>query len=275
MRCFVLILCAGSLSAATISGKLSPPEKVKEVKPIKRIPADFMTMRDQYLPGKYDPKTGKFEAAAPGDGKYDLLIITDTGAKIEGIDLHVAEETDQGTGEEETLFDYVIETKKFTVKNLDTSKFLEEGQEVTEQEKDDLTRRYLHFEKLLERINDVCKVSRFENKIRALYVHGMRKHARVFIEMGRDKAFYNSGDKVTWRVEIWDFLWKGDVWDNPNKMQLTVERAKIPVMDFRKMTWVFDPRLGAIEVVGGADVTEFNYRLPDPLTSAMGKVSTN
>jgi len=270
MRCLVFVLCGGALSAATISGKLTPPEKVKEVKLIKRVPADFMTMRDQYFPAKYDPKTGKFEAAAPGDGKYDLLIVTDTGAKIEGVDLHLPDESD-----EEALFDYTVETKKLNVKNLDTSKFLEEGQEVSAEEKDDLTRRYLRFEKLLERMNSVLKVPRFENRIRALYIHGTRKHARVLVEMGRDKAFYNSGDQVTWRVEIWDFLWKGDVWENPNKMQLTVERVKIPAMEFRKMTWVFDPRLGAIEIVGGADMTDFNYRLPDPLTAAMGKVATD
>lgn len=266
MRAVIFVALASVVCGAGISGRILPPQKVRAVYAIKRIPPTMKKFRDQYFKGKFNPQTGEFEVELPTDGRYDLRIETSMG-RIEGVDLSVPEEA------REAVFDYVVGTKSFRVRNFDTSRYVEEGQVLTKEEKEELAKRHLRFDKLLKRLSSVLKVSRFMDKNIPLYVHGTRHYARVLIMQERERQFYADKGETIWRVEIWDFVWAGDVWDNPRKKKRVLVRERIPTPEYLKKVWVFDPTLGGIEIVGGMDVKEFNYQLPERLDSYMGKTA--
>ncbi len=75
---------SASLFAGEISGKLTPPERVKSVSALDR--GAKMT-----YPATFDPKTGEYRAQNLPAGTYDLLLET-TAGKIEGANLKVRDE---------------------------------------------------------------------------------------------------------------------------------------------------------------------------------------
>ncbi len=263
---FALAVTAASALAATgrIEGTLEPPERVKRVGVVQRIPPTIMKLLDKTHWGNFDPKTGHYSVENLSPGRYDLVVETPQG-RIEGVWLHVLGE------ETEPTYDLNLGTGELKVKRFDINKYLEEGQVLPPKEAEKLIRKKLRIDKLVKRVKDLLTVARFMDTNRPLYVHGTPRRAVVLMELARGSRFYaEKGDEVIWRVESWPLIWMRDVWHKPNKGLRVWQRLRMPSAQFTKMGYVFEPALGGIEVKGG-ETTRVDYTVPEKLPESLGK----
>ncbi|MFP4056066.1 MAG: hypothetical protein ACLF0G_04275 [Candidatus Brocadiia bacterium] len=265
MALLTLAATAGAAATGRLAGTVSPPGRALKVGVVERIPATIKALRDKRRWGRLDQATGKYVVDNLAPGKYDLVVETPRG-RIEGVELSVRGEAREPT------YDLNVGTGQLSVQRFDISEYIEEGQLLTDTERDALIRRKLRIDKLLERVEKTLKVARFMDANRPLYVHGTRRRAVVLMELARKDRFYaEKGDQVIWRVESWPFLWRYDVWHKPNKGLTVWQRMRVPASEFARMGYVFDPALGGIEVKAG-ETTTFDLTLPEELPSSLGKV---
>jgi len=263
-----LAVAAGAMWArgetGRITGVLQPPGKATKVGVVERIPATIMKLLDKRHWGRIDAKTGEYVVDNLAPRKYDLVIETPEG-RIEGVELRVDGE------EKEPTYDLRVATGELKVQRFDVTPYVEEGQVLSDEERDKLIRRKLRIDKLVDRVKKTLSVARFMDTNRALHLHGTPNRAVVLMELSRTSKFYaEQGDQVIWRVESWPFTWQLDVWHKPNKGLSVWQRMRIPAGEFDKMGYVFDPSLGGIEVKAG-EATKLDVTLPDKLPESLGK----
>jgi len=111
----------------------------------------------------------------------------------------------------------------------------------------------------------------FENKGRPIYIVGNGKHCKVLVEKIRDRAFHAGKGQAVYRVEIWVFDKLYGTWRKRAHAEQVVLRERLPMADFRKRAYFFDPKVGGIEVGGKGEITTLEYVIPQTLGPSMGK----
>jgi hypothetical protein len=113
-------------------------------------------------------------------------------------------------------------------------------------------------------IKDIASSRHYENKVSPLFLAGDDKQVRILVQLVRDQATSFDGDfgspVATVRHEIWQYTNNYGGWVKDRKTEV-LDRILMAKSEFRLWTWVWEPRLGGIEVAG-KPVT-LSYRLPD------------
>ncbi len=157
-------------------------------------------------------------------GKYDLVILADGRRRIEG-------------------FQYV------PVKEFDP--FFPPGASTNDE-----IREFI--------LDDIKKSQHYENRVEPLYLGGDKKAVRALVMLIRDKPTSYEADfpgAATMRHEIWQYSWNYGGWQKEKRTKV-MDRAILHRDELRKWTWLWDPKLGGIEV--GSQPISIKYELPKP-----------
>jgi hypothetical protein len=113
-------------------------------------------------------------------------------------------------------------------------------------------------------LNDIAKGRRYENKVAPLVLAGDGKQVRILMQLVRDQPTSYDGEVgfpvATVRHEVWQYTRRYGAWSKERATRL-LDRILLPRDELRKWTWVWEPRLGGIEVKGDRAV-HITYRLP-------------
>jgi hypothetical protein len=121
---------------------------------------------------------------------------------------------------------------------------------------DDETREFI--------VGDVKNSPHYENKVEPLYLGGDKKAVRVLVMLVRDKPTSYEGDlpgAATIRHEVWQYSWNYGGWQKEKRTKV-MDRLIMHRDELRKWTWLWDPKLGGIDVQDKPVTVE--YELPDP-----------
>jgi hypothetical protein len=143
-------------------------------------------------------------------GKYDLVVLAGEKVRIEGFDYPPVQEFDPFFPGDTTTSD---ETRDFIT-------------------------------------DDIKKSPHYENKVVPLAIGGDKKVARVLVMLIRDKTTSYESDfpgAATMRHEVWQYDWQYGGWAK-NKRTRVLDRVILHRDELRKWTWLWDPKLGGIEV---------------------------
>ncbi len=113
-------------------------------------------------------------------------------------------------------------------------------------------------------LDDIKKSQHYENKVQPLYLGGDKKAVRVLVMLIRDKTTSYEGDfhgAATMRHEIWQYSWNYGGWQKEKRTKV-MDRVLLSRDELRKWTWLWDPKLGGIEV--GSQPVRIEYDLPTP-----------
>jgi hypothetical protein len=113
-------------------------------------------------------------------------------------------------------------------------------------------------------LDDIKKSPQYENKVEPLYLGGDKKAIRVLMMLIRDKATSYEGEMpgaATMRHEIWQYSWNYGGWQKEKRTKV-MDRVILPRNELRKWTWLWDPKLGGVEV--GGQPLRIKYDLPRP-----------
>ena len=108
--------------------------------------------------------------------------------------------------------------------------------------------------------DDIKKSKHYENKVRPLAMGGDDQVVRVLVSLLRDKATSYKEGLGTLRFEVWQYTEKYGAWTKEKRTRV-LHRLILPVAELRQWKWLWDPKLGQIEV-GGAGKT-LEYHLPN------------
>ena len=104
------------------------------------------------------------------------------------------------------------------------------------------------------REDDICdqikKSPHYENKVEPLYLGGDKKAVRVLVMLMRDKPTSYEAESpgaATIRHEIWQFSWSYGGWEKEKRTKV-LDRVLLPRDELRKWTWLWDAKLGGVEV---------------------------
>ncbi len=103
----------------------------------------------------------------------------------------------------------------------------------------------------------------YENKVVPLAMGGNDKVIRVLMMLLRDLPTTYEAEMpgaATLRFEIWQFTWRYGGWVKERRTRV-FHRIIMPRDELRQWTWVWDPKLGDIQVSSGAQ--KIVYQLPD------------
>lgn len=113
-------------------------------------------------------------------------------------------------------------------------------------------------------VGDIKKSPHYENKVVPLCLGGDKKAVRVLVMLIRDKVTSYESDfpgAATMRHEIWQYDWQYGGWAK-NKRTRVIDRLIMHRDELRKWTWLWDPKLGGIDVKKSPLTIE--YQLPQP-----------
>ncbi|MGA2796573.1 MAG: hypothetical protein ABSE63_03230 [Thermoguttaceae bacterium] len=167
-------------------------------------------------------------------GKYDLVVLAKDRVRIEGFQYPPVKEFDPFISLDSTV--------------------------------DEETRDFI--------IDDIKKSPHYENKVEPLYLGGDAKAVRVLVMLIRDKpTSYESESPgaATIRHEIWQYSWNYGAWQKEKRTKV-MDRVLMPRDQLRKWTWLWDAKLGGIEVKDRA--MDVKYELPElsPTPNATSKL---
>ncbi|MCC6125550.1 MAG: hypothetical protein IT426_11350 [Pirellulales bacterium] len=115
---------------------------------------------------------------------------------------------------------------------------------------------------------DIKKSPHYENKVAPLYLAGDKKTVRILVQLIRDKpTSYEAASPgaATMRHEIWQYTWNYGGWQKEKRTKV-LNRVLLPRGELRKWTWLWDPKLGGIEMKGKP--VELKYEIQKPLKDA-------
>ena len=96
-------------------------------------------------------------------------------------------------------------------------------------------------------LDDIKKSKHYENKVEPLYLGGDKKMVRILVMLIRDQPTSYTPGAGTMRHEIWQYTWNYGGWQKEKRTKV-MDRVLMQVGDMRQWTWLWDPKLGAIEV---------------------------
>lgn len=109
---------------------------------------------------------------------------------------------------------------------------------------------------------DIKKARHYENKVVPLNLGGDSKNVRILMMLIRDQQTSYEGDfpgAATMRFEIWQYDYQYGGWTK-NRRTRVMHRVLLHRDELRKWTWLWEPKLGAIEVKS-SDMT-IDYAVP-------------
>lgn len=112
-------------------------------------------------------------------------------------------------------------------------------------------------------VDDIKKSKHYENKVMPLSLAGDDKAVRILVMLIRDLPTSYEGEMpgaATMRHEIWQYTWNYGGWVKEKRTRV-LDRVILPRDQLRQWTWVWDPKLGGIEVK--KTPATIRYRIPD------------
>ena len=120
-------------------------------------------------------------------------------------------------------------------------------------------------------VNHIAKSRHYENKVAPLFLAGDEKQVRILVQLVRDKPTSYDADfgapVATVRHEIWQYTNNYGGWVKDRRTEV-LDRILLARSEFQRWTWVWEPRLGGIDV--GTKPVTVSYALPerfDPRTA--------
>ena len=114
-----------------------------------------------------------------------------------------------------------------------------------------------------DQIVDHIKKSRhYENKVVPLGLGGNKEHVRTLMMLVRDQKTSYEGEMpgaATVRFEIWQYDYQYGGWTK-NRRTRVMHRVLLSRDELRQWTWLWDPKLGGVEVK--ADGVTIDYEVP-------------
>ena len=105
----------------------------------------------------------------------------------------------------------------------------------------------------------IGRSGQYENKVLPLYMGGDKQAVRVLVMLVRDQPTSYQPGLGSIRHEIWQYTYRYGGWQKEKRTHV-LDRILLPVAELRRWTWLWDARLGGIEV-GSAPIT-IKYQLP-------------
>lgn len=228
-----VFLSAASTLAADLTINLTGSEKISYVGAFQRWDMDGNPTRPVNEKGKIEqPEVDATATNAGGGkwtfknlkpGKYDLVLMGPNRLRIEGWEYAPVLEFDPFFPPTSTIADESV-------------------------------REYL--------VDHIKKSRHYENKVVPLYLGGDSKNVRILMMLIRDQKTSYEGDfpgAATIRFEIWQYDFQYGGWTK-NRRTRVMHRVLLHRDDLRKWTWLWEPKLGAIEVKSN-DVS-IDYAIP-------------
>jgi hypothetical protein len=100
----------------------------------------------------------------------------------------------------------------------------------------------------------------YENKVLPLYMGGDKQAVRVLVMLVRDQPTSYQPGLGSIRHEIWQYTYRYGGWQKEKRTHV-LDRILLPVAELRRWTWLWDARLGGIEVRGSA--VGIKYKVPE------------
>jgi hypothetical protein len=232
---FLILASSSLLPGATLTLELQNGDEVTAIGAIQRWDQDGNHRKLPDPKAKIDAPALDAKAVKPAKnrwkfndlppGKYDLLLLAKNRVRIEG-------------------FQYV------PVKEFDP--FFPQDAKA-----DDDARELI--------LADIKKSPHYENKVVPLYLGGNEKAVRVLMMLLRDKPTSYEGDSpgaATLRHEIWQYTSNYGAWRKEKRTKV-LDRVLLPRDELRRWTWIWDPKLGGIEMKDFPKTIK--YAIPSPL----------
>jgi hypothetical protein len=231
---FVPFGLVGGVQAASLTLNLGKAKDVTFVGAIQRWDQDGNHRRLPDGKAKIDAPTVDAKAANAGggrwvfknlpSGKYDLVILAKDRRRIEGFQYAPVNEFDPFVSADASPED---EARDFIVA-------------------------------------DIKKSPHYENKVEPLWLAGDKKTVRVLVMLLRDKPTSYEGESpgaATIRHEIWQYSWNYGGWQKEKRTKV-MDRLILHRDELRKWTWLWDTKLGGIDVRNKP--VSIEYELPRP-----------
>ena len=114
------------------------------------------------------------------------------------------------------------------------------------------------------------KARHYENKVLPLYRGGDEKAVRALMMLIRDQPTSYEREMpgaATMRFEIWQYDYQYGGWTKHRRTRV-MHRVILPRDELRRWTWLWDPKLGAIEVQ--SEDRTIDYQIPQRGDKALG-----
>jgi hypothetical protein len=105
----------------------------------------------------------------------------------------------------------------------------------------------------------IAKSRQYENKVEPLAMGGDKQAVRVLMMLIRDQPTSYEPGLGSIRHELWQYTYRYGGWQKEQRTHV-LDRIMMPVAELRKWTWLWDAKLGGIEVKDSPMSIE--YRLP-------------
>jgi hypothetical protein len=96
-------------------------------------------------------------------------------------------------------------------------------------------------------LDHVKNSKHYENKVEPLLLAGDKKAIRVLVMLIRDLPTSYTPGAGTMRHEVWQYTWQYGGWQKEKRTKV-LDRVLMQVSDLRQWTWLWDPKLGGIEI---------------------------
>lgn len=106
-------------------------------------------------------------------------------------------------------------------------------------------------------IDDIRKSRHYENKVEPLALGGDEQAVRVLVMLVRDLTTSYTEGTGTIRFEIWQYTWKYGAWVKEKRTRV-LHRILLPVSELKRWNWLWDGRLGGVEVKGENKEIRYN-----------------
>ncbi|MDY0167140.1 MAG: hypothetical protein RBS80_11395 [Thermoguttaceae bacterium] len=116
-------------------------------------------------------------------------------------------------------------------------------------------------------VDDIRKARHYENIVRPLYMAGNDRNIRVLVMLIRDQPTSYTPGAGTMRFEIWQYDNNYGGWQKHRRTKV-LHRVLMQVSELRQWTWLWDTRLGGIEIADQPVTIE--YRLPQQSDKTLG-----
>ncbi len=112
-------------------------------------------------------------------------------------------------------------------------------------------------------VKHIAGSKHYENKVVPLFLAGDEKQVRILVQLVRDQATSFDADfgapVATVRHEVWQYTNQYGGWVKDRRTEV-LDRILMARSEFHRWTWVWEPRLGGIEV--GAKPATLTCELP-------------